>query len=86
MKKNFSIATKVIKTDRLLRLEVRKFCEENGYPPHIFMNKETEETLNAVRSYNVSSFVPNLEGFVGEYSGLKIYEDDSLEFGEVELR
>lgn len=88
MKKNFSIATKVIRTDKLLLLEIRKFCEENGYSPHIFMNKETSHALSAARAdiRNIGSFIPNLEGFVGEYSGLKVYEDNDLEFGEVELR
>ena len=56
--------------------------------PYLFMNKNTidaiptvDDTLNQLRQ--ISAMV---NGLTGHYCGYKVFRDDTLEFGEVELR
>lgn len=84
----FSIVDK-INADKL-NMEVEEFIYREGHRPYIFANKETLETLaksieqeiKYVSLANTNSFKPCLS----RYRGNKIFRDDTLKFGEIELR
>ena len=87
----FSIVDK-INVDKL-NTKVAEFVDREGYEPYIFANKETldalvkpiEQELKFVSAATgaVSSFKTCL---VGKYQGNKMFRDDTLKFGEIELR
>lgn len=87
----FSIVDK-INVDKL-NTKVAEFVYREGHEPYIFANKETldalvkpiEQKLKFVSAVTgtVSSFKACL---VGKYQGNKMFRDDTLKFGEIELR
>ena len=87
----FSIVDK-INVDKL-NTKVAEFVYREGHEPYIFANKETldalvkpiEQELNFISASTgvVSSFKTCL---VGKYQGHKMFEDNTLKFGEIELR
>lgn len=87
----FSIVDK-INVDKL-NTKVAEFVYREGHEPYIFANKETldalvkpiEQKLKFVSAITgtVSSFKACL---VGKYQGNKMFRDDTLKFGEIELR
>lgn len=76
-----------------LNTKVEEFIYKKGHRPYIFANKETLEALNkpieqelkfvSAATGVVSSFKTCL---VGKYQGNKMFEDNTLKFGEIELR
>lgn len=84
----FSIVDK-INVDKL-NTKIAEFVYREGHEPYIFANKETLETLaksieqeiKYVSLANTNSFKPCLS----RYHGNKIFRDDTLKFGEIELR
>ena len=88
----FSIVEK-INVDKL-NMKIAEFVYSEGHQPYIFANKETLDALvkpieqaemfaNSCGIGLVSSFKGCL---VGEYRGNKMFKDDTLKFGEIELR
>ena len=87
----FSIVDK-INVDKL-NTKIAEFVYREGYEPYIFANKETvdalvkpiEQELKFISASTgvVSSFKTCL---VCKYQGYKMFEDDTLKFGEIELR
>lgn len=87
----FSIVDKI--DVNKLNTKVEEFIYRKGHRPYIFSNKETlealvkpiEQELKFVSAATgaVSSFKACL---VGKYQGDKMFEDDTLKFGEIELR
>ncbi|HCS05089.1 MAG TPA: hypothetical protein DIV53_09810 [Eubacterium sp.] len=87
----FSIVDK-INVDKL-NTKFAEFVYREGHEPYIFANKETldalvkpiEQELKFVSAATgaVSSFKACL---VGKYQDNKMFEDDTLKFGEIELR
>ena len=87
----FSIVEK-INVDKL-NTKIAEFVYREGHEPYIFANKETldalakpiEQQLKFISAATgaVSSFKTCL---VGKYQGNKMFEDDTLKFGEIELR
>lgn len=87
----FSIVDK-INTDKL-NTKIAEFVYREGHEPYIFANKETLDTLtkpikqelNFVSSTTciTTSFESCL---IGKYQNNKMFEDDTLKFGEIELR
>ena len=67
------------------------YQEANGEEPYLFMN---EETANAICDdlLNRKVYVSKVFGqaangnYIGRFNGLKVYTNDDLQFGEVELR
>lgn len=84
MSKKFSIAT-VVNTS-ILDNEIAEYLKSNKEFPYIFMN---EDTANAITS---DEAIPNIKnvvyknGIVGRYCGYKVFLDNYLNFGEVEIR
>ena len=87
----FSIVDK-INADKL-NMKITDFVYKEGYTPYIFVNKETlnalvkpiEQELKFVSAVtgSTTSFKSCL---VCKYHGYKIFRDDTLKFGEIELR
>ena len=76
-----------------LNTKIAEFVYREGHEPYIFANKETldalvkpiEQELKFVSAATgiVSSFK---SCFIGKYQGNKMFEDNTLKFGEIELR
>lgn len=87
----FSIVEK-INVDKL-NTKVAEFVYKEGHEPYIFANKETLDALakpieqelkfESTATGIITSFKGRL---VCKYQGNKIFEDDTLKFGEIELR
>ena len=63
---------------------------ETGEIPYLFMN---EETIRALYNEISDCFITkesfeslNSQGMVGSFEGYKLYPNNDLEFGEVEIR
>lgn len=89
----FSIVDK-INVDKL-NTKVAEFVYREGYEPYIFANKETldalvkpiEQELNFITSPTESTRIyVGKSCLVGKYRGNEMYENDTLKFGEIELR
>lgn len=87
----FSIVDKI--NVNKLNTKIAEFVYREGHEPYIFANKETlealvkpiEQELKFVSAATgaVSSFKACL---VSKNQGDKMFEDDTLKFGEIELR
>ena len=76
-----------------LNEKITEFVYREGYEPYIFANKETLETLTKPIEQELkfvstaTGIVSSFKGcLVGKYQSHKMFEDDTLEFGEIELR
>lgn len=87
----FSIVDK-INADKL-NTKIEEFIYRKGHRPYIFANKETldvlvkpiEQELKFVSATtNVTTSFKSC--FIGKYQDNKMFEDDTLKFGEIELR
>ena len=80
----FSIVDK-INVDKL-NTKIAEFVYREGHDPYIFANKETlEQELKFVSA--ATGIVSSFKGcLIGKYHGNKMFEDDTLKFGEIELR
>lgn len=85
MKKKFSIV-KTIDMNKL-RHEIYDYINDTGKEKFcLFMN---EDTLTAISNEIEPSYKYNcstLKGIMAAYCGFKIYSDNELKFGEVEIR
>lgn len=78
-------------TEKLSRRISEFECKE-GYAPYIFMNNLTWQKLyeayrdNTFQKWDGSSYYHGHTGLIGKYQGYKMFEDNTLEFGEIELR
>ena len=77
-----------------LNIKIAEFVYREGHDPYIFANKETLDALiklieqaemftNSCGIGLVSSYKGCLTGM---YRGNKMFRDDTLKFGEIELR
>lgn len=90
----FSIVDKI--NVNKLNEKVKEFIHKENHEPYIFANKETleeltnstiNEQLKCISSLPTITITTSYKGcFVGKYYGNKIFRDDTLEFGEIELR
>lgn len=87
----FSIVDK-INVDKL-NTKIAEFVYKEGHEPYIFANKETLDALIKPIEQELK-FVSAVTGvttsfkrcFIGKYQGNRMFEDDTLKFGEIELR
>ena len=87
----FSIVDK-IDADKL-NTKIAEFIYRKGHRPYIFANKETLEALVKPVEQKLK-FVSAATGvttsftscFIGKYQENKMFEDDTLKFGEIEMR
>lgn len=76
-----------------LNTKIAEFVYREGHEPYIFANKETLEALvkPIVHELKFVSPITSVTTsfkrcFIGKYQGNKMFEDDTLKFGEIELR
>lgn len=88
----FSIVDKI--DEDKLNTKIAEFIYRKGHRPYIFANKETldalvkpiEQTEMFANSWGIR-LVSSFKGcLVGKYQGNKIFKDDTLKFGEIEMR
>lgn len=87
----FSIVDKI--NVNKLNTKIAEFVSKEGHEPYIFANKETLESLIKPIEHELK-FVSAATGittsfkccFIGKYLGNKMFEDNALKFGEIELR
>ena len=65
---------------------VRNNIGDENYYPYIFANKDTINKLVDQCKASVFDNARTSSGLVGYYLGNKVFEDDTLKFGEIELR
>lgn len=85
MSKTFSIV-KTIDVDKL-HSEIGRYLSSNENKPYIFMNFDTIETI---AHETILKIVPSTRakynGYVALVEGNKVFVDNDLSFGEVEIR
>lgn len=79
-----------------LNEKVKEFIYKENHEPYIFANKETLEELTNLTINDELKCISSLPTitittsykscFVGRFYGNKMFRDDTLEFGEIELR
>lgn len=76
-----------------LNEKLSEFFNIKGYFSKIFASNETLEALSKpyVQKMKRIKFVDGgvlakAEGLIGEYQGYKMFEDNTLKYGEIELR
>ncbi len=87
----FSIVDKI--NVNKLNTKIAEFVYREGHEPYIFANKETLDALIKPIEQELK-FVAAVTGvttsfkrcFIGKYQGNRMFEDDTLKFGEIELR
>ena len=65
---------------------VRNNTGDESYYPYIFANKDTINRLMDQHNVSVFKNEKTSGGLIGYYLGNKIFEDNTLKFGEIELR
>lgn len=87
----FSIVEKI--NVNKLKEKIAEFIYREDHEPYIFANKETLDILvkPIEQELKFKSSVTGLTSIykgclVGKYQGNKMFEDDTLGFGEIELR
>ena len=89
MVEKFSIV-KQLNTEELNK-KLSEFIYKNWYNPYIFVNHETLESLMKPYEDDLScnkwdGYYIGHTGLIGKYQGYKMFEDNTLDFGEIELR
>lgn len=87
----FSIVDKI--NVNKLNTKIAEFVSKEGHEPYIFANKETLESLIKPIEHELKFVLP-ITGvmtsfkhrFIGKYQDNKMFQDDTLKFGEIELR
>ena len=89
--KTFSIVDKI--NINKLNEKIVEFVYKEGHEPYIFANKETLDILSKPieQELKFKSSVTSLTSLykgclVGKYQDNKMFRDDTLKFGEIELR
>jgi hypothetical protein len=87
----FSIVDKI--DVNKLNTKIAEFVYREGHEPYIFANKETLEILVKPIEHELKFVSPITSVttsfkrcFIGKYLGNKMFEDNTLKFGEIELR
>ena len=85
MERKFSIV-KTIDLNKL-REQIEIFRMETMTDPYVFMNFRTIKKICNEVGVSVNTPAFTLEKvLIGLFEGIKIFQDDSLKFGEVEIR
>lgn len=81
-----NISQKRIDEEKLLK-EVQGFEIEHNQNAYIFMNEETlRELVNVCPALMYFQATESYDGMISSYCGRKVYRDENLKFGEVEVR
>jgi hypothetical protein len=70
----------------MLNNEINYYLNLANQEPYLFMNKDTANTIAEQHGLPSLVVVKDYSKNVGTYVGYKIYLDDDLKFGEVDIR
>lgn len=86
MPEKFSVQAKKINIQEL-NIQIQNFEKYNNFSPYFFANHETIKELDSiVGSGSELCTFKGSDCFVGEFTEHRVYQDDTLRFGEIELR
>lgn len=84
--RKFSIIQK-IDMNELDRMIGEYQCFTGEVNPYLFMNKSTIDAILTVDGIlDLRQIYAKIDGIAGYYCGYKVFRDDTLDFGEVEIR
>jgi hypothetical protein len=87
MSKKFSII-KTLDTDKLDNEIDKHISINNEINPYIFMSNETAEAI--LRQFDPMGLfdtkIKDKKGHVATYTGYRVFIDDALQYGEIEIR
>lgn len=82
----FTITTKELDFMKLNK-KIHTYELENGYKPYLFMNEDTIDELVNIIGLSCDELTGVLlNGLRGTYYGMKTFCDDTMQFGDVEMR
>lgn len=84
MKVDISKKIVTLNNDKLLE-EINKFECLTNQAAYLFMNESTMEALSIAISPHTAQITVG-KSILCKYSGKKVFKNDDLEFGEVEIR
>ena len=86
MSKKFSITKTKIDINKLLN-NIEEYSAVNMINPYLFMNKDTIDELISIVGYNQDGLFGSQSNYMcGYFQGHKVFCDNTLKFGEVEIR
>lgn len=78
----FSILKAIIDSEKIMT-EIEVYTDEHNQSPYIFVNGKMISSFSIVPPMDS----PELGvSYLGEYRGCKVFRNDDLEYGEMELR
>ncbi len=82
----FAITTKKLDFMKLNE-KIHTYKFENGYKPYLFMNEDTIDELTIIIGFSPDGLMgANPSGYCGTYCGQKVFCDETMQFGDVEMR
>ena len=86
MSKKFSIVKTKIDINKLLN-NIEEYSIINMVKPYLFMNKDTIDELISIVDYSPDGlWGDQSSSMCGYFHGYKVFCDNTLKFGEVEIR
>ena len=86
MSKKFSIVRTKIDINKLLN-NIEEYSIINMVNPYLFMNKDTIDELISIVGYSPDGLFGSQSNYMcGYFQGYKVFCDNTLKFGEVEIR
>ena len=86
MSKKFSIIKAKIDINKLLN-NIEEYSAVNMINPYLFMNKDTVDELISIVGYSPDGLFGSQSNYMcGYFQGHKVFCDNTLSFGEVEIR
>ena len=86
MAEKFSIVKSNIDLKKLLS-KIDEFIVIKNESPYIFLSQNTLDDLISIVGYSSKDLVRSKNGFMcGRFKGNKFFCDDTLKYGEIELR
>ncbi len=82
----FTITTKELNWEKL-NGKIYRYEIENGFKPYLFMSSDTIDKLTSIIEFSSDGLMgTNPGGYCGTYFGRKTFCDNTMQFGEVEMR
>ena len=79
----FSILKTIIDSEKIMT-EIQLYENSQKRSPYIFVNGKMISSFSVVPLMNIIELDEN--GYLGEYKGCKVFRNDDLKYGEMELR
>lgn len=79
----FSILKTILDSEKIMT-EIQLYENSQKRSPYIFVNSKMISSFSVVPLMNTIELDEN--GYLGEYKGYKVFRNDDLKYGEMELR